>query len=54
MEKQYILKILGCDNSTIFSLNLNQEQFDKLKKSSIVSKRDTKYICMPIIEIEEK
>lgn len=46
------INIVGCDDSTIFDLEVTQKELIFLKKLSDISIKTSEYGCQPIIEIE--
>lgn len=48
------VNICGCDDSTIFDLEVNESELLFMKKLSDISEETSKYGCQPIIEIEEE
>jgi hypothetical protein len=53
MKKTYRISIDGCDDSTIFKMDLTDEEADLLYRISVLSERESKSQCMPILDIEE-
>ena len=43
------IRLQGCDDSTIFSLEVNQLELNFLEKISKISKETSTYGCMPIL-----
>ena len=50
---RYEITLLGCDDWTVFQMNLSQEEFKLVKKIEEISKETSTYICMPTLEIVE-
>ncbi len=42
----------GCDDSTVFELEVTEDEMYLLKEVEILSKLTSSYGCMPIMEIE--
>lgn len=48
----YRIALYGCDDSTIFRMELTDKEFELLKKVAEISVNTSTYDCMPIMEIE--
>lgn len=46
------VNIIGCDDSTIFDIEVNSDELKFLEKICAKSKETSTYECQPIIEIE--
>lgn len=46
------VSIIGCDDSTVFDLDVNSDELEFLKRICAKSKEVSTYGCQPIIEIE--
>lgn len=51
--KKVKVSIRGCDDTTIFNLDVNETEFKLLEKISKLSKDNSLYECQPTIEFEE-
>ena len=49
---KYRISLNGCDDSTIFDMELNNVEADVLKRVAKKSKETSEYGCMPIMEVE--
>lgn len=54
MSKKYEISLVGCDDETVFDMELTEEEFNLLTRVSKLSKETSEYRCMPIMLIEEK
>lgn len=48
----YEIALCGCDDATIFYMELTQSEYELLKKVAEKSKETSTYGCMPTMEIE--
>jgi hypothetical protein len=46
------ISLHGCDGSTYIKIELTEEEHNLLKRISDLSKQESSYPCMPILEIE--
>lgn len=53
MKKTYKIDLSGCDDNTIFEIELTQEEYNLLKLVSDKSEQVSTYGCMPTLSIEE-
>ena len=53
MTKEYVINIIGCDDCTVFKMELTDEELNGVKRLCNLSKETSEYVCMPVIEIEE-
>jgi len=51
--KRYKILLRGCDDSTIFEVELNHAGFEIVEQLSKKSYEVSTYGCMPILDIEE-
>lgn len=51
--KKVKVNIIGCDDTTIFNLSVNESEFKFLEKISKISINTSQYDCQPVIEFEE-
>ena len=49
-----IIRLHGCDDSTVFPYEVTDEQYNFLKEIAKKSKEESSYGCMPIMELEEE
>lgn len=54
MKKIYVITLHGCDDSTVFRLELGDHQYALLKNIEQISKEKSEYECMPFLEIQEQ
>jgi hypothetical protein len=52
-KKLYRISIDGCDDNTVFEMNLSKEEYNLLIQLSKLSKEYSAYRCQPTISIEE-
>lgn len=50
---KYIISLHGCDDSTIFEMELTEEEYELLKRVAKKTEEVSTYMCMPIMEIEK-
>lgn len=53
-KKKYRISIHGCDDSTIFSMELSDIEKELIDKLSQFSHDESSYGCMPILDIAEE
>ena len=53
MKKNYRIALLGCDDTTGFNMDLDEKEYELLKRVSELSIETSEYSCMPIMEITE-
>lgn len=51
-SENYKIKVQGCDDKTVFSMLLDDNEADCLKRVAQKSKEVSNYRCMPIIDVE--
>ena len=54
MKKIYIIKVRGCDDSSIFEMKLSIDEFKVVKRVAEQCTKTSTYSCMPTMAIEEK
>ena len=54
MRKKYEISLVGCDDETVFEMELTEEELNLLTRVSELSKETSEYRCMPKMYIEEK
>lgn len=50
---KYIIALHGCNDSTIFEMELTEEEYKLVKKIADKSEEVSTYGCMPIMEIKK-
>ena len=53
MKKTYLITLIGCDDITEFKMELDENEFELVKKLCEKSKETSYYSCMPVMEIRE-
>lgn len=51
--KRYKISIDGCDDSTVFEMELTEQEAELVKRICNRSSETSTYGCMPTMEIEE-
>ena len=51
MSAKYLIRIDGCDDSTLFFIELDDKEAAAVHKIALLSKETSVYSCMPILEI---
>lgn len=54
IKKLYTIKLLGCDDSTIWNQKLNESEYTLLKDIEKRSKNISDCSCMPVLKIIKK
>ena len=54
MKKIYTISLDGCDASTVFTMELTEEEAAFVKKLSRKSEQVSDYSCMPTLDIREE
>lgn len=50
---RYIIKIVGCDDTTKVEMGLNKEELNVITKLAALSHENSEYGCMPTIKMEK-
>ena len=53
MKKAYRISLVGCDDETVFKMELTDEEYKLLKKVSDTANSTSTYNCMPRMYVEE-
>ena len=53
MKKVYQISLVGCDDETVFKMELTDEEYKLLKKVSGKANAISTYDCMPRMYVEE-
>ena len=54
MSKEYEITLNGCDDDTIFSMELTQQEYEFLLRVSELANKTSTYGCMPRLYVEQK
>ena len=46
------IQLIGCDDATIFDLEMSNEEYEFLKLVSRISYDTSSYNCMPVMKLE--
>lgn len=50
----FVVSVNGCDDSTIFDMEMTEQEFEFLKKVQNLTIEKSTYGCMPILIVEPK
>lgn len=50
----YLIRLIGCDDTTEFTMELTDQEADLLEKISIKSQEVSTYNCMPKLKIHKE
>ena len=50
----YVIDLNGCDDSTIFEMELTEQEYEFLSKVSELANKTSTYQCMPRLYVEQK
>jgi len=53
MKKKYIITLEGCDDSTVFTMELDDKEKELVEEIMHLSKEASTYQCMPVLCIGE-
>ena len=54
MKEVYEIELIGCDDTTSFTVLLSKEEYELIKNIEVISNDTSTYGCMPILEIIKK
>lgn len=54
MRKVYEIILEGCDDETVFDMDLSDEEYELVKKISDKANETSEYSCMPRMYVKEK
>jgi len=50
---KYMIKLMGCDDTTRFEMELSDEQVAVVQQMADLSKKTSECGCMPVLEFEK-
>ena len=53
MKQLINIALIGCDDSTIFDMEMTEEEYNFLQKVAEKSREVSSYSCMPIMEVSK-
>ena len=53
-KKLYHIDLNGCDDSTIFEMELSEQEYEFLSRVSELANKTSTYQCMPRLYVEQK
>ena len=53
MKKTYVIDLMGCDDSTVFKMDLDETELELVKKIAKKSEELSECRCMPTLHVNE-